>query len=1146
MSNIKKFSAIALSITTAMWLMAGVFMPTVSAQTSTDLQAQISALLAQIQALQGQLSTTQGSSSAILCAFTATLKLGSKGDAVKCLQQYLNGAGYTVATSGVGSVGNESTYFGSKTKAAVAAWQAANSLPSTGLFGSMSRAKYASLATTTTTTTTTTDTTTTTTTTTGLTLALASDNPGSQTVPLGAAGITALKFTVSGKGTLQSLTFKRLGVGSTGDFPSSGFYLYEGSTRLTSGRSINSTNNEISFLNLGLAIDGTKTLSLLIDIDTDTAGNFNYFTLTSAAGDPTPTGTLTGNPITWGSSQVGTVTATSSGSVANPSIGKLGALLAEFKLTAGSAEDIKINQLALTEAGTITNSYLSNFILKQSGTEVAKASAVGSKDLVTFVFATPYTLEKGQERVFQVYGDISGQARSGDTIIFYFDSKSDVQAIGQLYGFPVNPTITGLDTSSEGQTLTVSGGAVTVTFNGPITGDIALRAQDVEVYNFTIASANNIEIKNLRFTASTSGSLINGEGFPDMKVWDTSNNSVITSAFDVTSSTTSYVYTDVINISAGASKTYKVTVDVDSDNDDGDDIKVSLAAFSLGDIKNLDNNQNVALADIVPSGSSAVAGNTLTTRVATLDVQLSSTPSSQTIVRGTNLVSLAGFSFRAQNSDIKVSSVKITATSSSGTLTSGELQNLGLYDGATLVSTLKSLDTSALTATFDSLSITIPKGSTKILTVKGNIAADATNGDVYFVNIAAVNSTNITATDPAGNSVSLTPSGTQINTNTGVVVTLTTSGDVSVVKAADDSESESGIVIAGSEQVLAKFRFTATNENMTVNKMRLLVVPTNSAVDTSSAAADEVSMVKLYDGSTQIGSAAGYSVTGSGDNSGTVFIDSLGWVIPKDGSKTLTVKGVLNSISGGADSGASVYASIMASGFEAQGSTALDTALTAATGNQMVAYKTKPTFATPTAASSKLTVGQIPVIKFKIKADGPEQVAWKQIQFKVSMTGASITLVDAVPGTTGNVTIKRVGASSNLNIASAFSSTSTSTGEQAAITGGNTGYVSLLLSSEDTIAAGAEQEYEVALTFNNVSGTVGAASIVANLHRTETTLVSASTVSAVRSSILTATDAAPSFVWSDYSQTSHSETTADWANGVLVKILPSSSITISN
>lgn len=1143
MSNtIKKFSAFGLSLATAVSLSgAAMVLPVASAATVDELQAQITALLAQIQALQAQLTSASGQAAVASYSFTQDLTLGSKGDDVKALQQFLNAKGYAVASTGVGSAGNETTYFGSLTKAALAKYQAAVGItPSVGYFGPKTRAYVASIAaapitpvtpdivpvvpTT------------------GLALALASDNPAGITVPKSVSGAEFMKFTVSGKGTLTGLTFKRKGIGATADFASTGFYLYEGNARLTSGRSINSTTHEVSFLNLALAIDGTRTLSLKADISSSaTAGNISYFELVSATGDSEPTGALVGNAMTIGGQAVGSITATSTGSISNPYIGQLSAQVSEFKLTVGSTEDVSVKQLALTQGGSISNTNLSNFVLKASdGTVLAKADSVGAKDLVTFAFDTPYVIEKGQEKSLKVYVDVSGSAKSSDTVILYFDSKGDIVATGKTYGYSVDPDITGFDTTTEGHTITLTGGDVTITFNGPITGDIAVRGQDVEVYNFTIASKNNVEIRNLRLTASTSGSLIAGEGFPDMKVWDTSSNSVITSAQDVTSSTTAYVYTDIINISAGTSKTYKVTVDVDADNDDSDTIVISLAAFQSSDIKNLDNNQFVATTNIVPS--TAISGNTQTVKVPTLDVQLASTPSSQTYVQGASDRALAGFSFRAISSDIKLSTVKVTATSSTGTLTSGEVQNLALYKGSTKVSDVKSLDSSALTATFDNLSLTITKGATEVLTLRGNISANATDTDVYYFYIAAVNSSNISATDKDGNSATL--SGTAANSGGTVSLTITTSGAVAVTTAPDDVDSEAGIVIAGQEQVLAKFRFTATNEDMTVNKMKILVAASDSATATTTATADDAPIIKLYDGSTntQVGAAAGYSVQASGDTAGIAVIESLGWVIPKDSNKTLTVKGVLNSVSGGADTGTSLYVSVSASDFEAVGASAKDTSITAATGNQKVVYKTKPTFASPTAASSKLTVGQIPVMKFKIKADGPEQIAWKKIQFKVSMTGATMSAVTAVPSTTGNVTLKEVGASSNLNISSAFSGAGVASTTQAAVVGGETGYVTLNLNSAQTISAGAEKEYELQLTFANVSGTVGAASVIANIYRTETTLVSATTVSALESTL----DGDPSFIWSDYSVTAHTESTADWANGVLVKILPSSLITISN
>jgi uncharacterized protein YjdB len=81
---------------------------------------------------------------ATACVFTKSLYLGVSDIQVKCLQQYLNAAGYPVSVSGAGSSGKESAYFGAKTKAAVAKWQTANGvLPTSGYFGAISRAKYA-------------------------------------------------------------------------------------------------------------------------------------------------------------------------------------------------------------------------------------------------------------------------------------------------------------------------------------------------------------------------------------------------------------------------------------------------------------------------------------------------------------------------------------------------------------------------------------------------------------------------------------------------------------------------------------------------------------------------------------------------------------------------------------------------------------------------------------------------------------------------------------------------------------------------------------------------------------------------------------------------------------------------------------------
>ncbi len=70
-----------------------------------------------------------------------TLKYGMQGDEVKALQVYLNTHNYPVSPTGVGSLGNETTYFGLKTKQAVIKFQLANGLVGDGIVGSKTKEK---------------------------------------------------------------------------------------------------------------------------------------------------------------------------------------------------------------------------------------------------------------------------------------------------------------------------------------------------------------------------------------------------------------------------------------------------------------------------------------------------------------------------------------------------------------------------------------------------------------------------------------------------------------------------------------------------------------------------------------------------------------------------------------------------------------------------------------------------------------------------------------------------------------------------------------------------------------------------------------------------------------------------------------------
>ncbi|MES3030802.1 MAG: LamG-like jellyroll fold domain-containing protein [Patescibacteria group bacterium] len=72
--------------------------------------------------------------------FTRNLTLDSTGPDVKALQVYLNSKGFTVSSTGPGSPGNETTYFGYATRAALIKFQLSRGIvPAVGFFGPVTR-----------------------------------------------------------------------------------------------------------------------------------------------------------------------------------------------------------------------------------------------------------------------------------------------------------------------------------------------------------------------------------------------------------------------------------------------------------------------------------------------------------------------------------------------------------------------------------------------------------------------------------------------------------------------------------------------------------------------------------------------------------------------------------------------------------------------------------------------------------------------------------------------------------------------------------------------------------------------------------------------------------------------------------------------
>lgn len=801
-----------------------------------------------------------------------------------------------------------------------------------------------------------------------LAVALAAGTPAAATVPAGASSIPvlAVDFTASSAGdvVLSGLTLVKTGVSADSNI--SNVYLYDGNNRITSGRSITSTNSSVAFNNVGVTIakGTTKTITVKIDTATSVTSGASYgFKVVDAAAvvsngkGVTGSFPIAGNIFTASSTTGGSVTVAKTGSLVNPKVGEAGVVISKFKLTAGSAEDITVQQIALLVSGTASTSIIKNAKLYQSGTEIASVSAVNSKDLLVFAPTTAISIAKGDSRTFEVKADLD-TGRTDDSINVYLDETTDVLAIGQKYGFGV--TVTNSDLSTGAQTITLQGGDVTITSNGPSAAKIATNAKDVKLLNFNISSKNQVTFKKftIKLVSSETDSGANAydgllgdtdssgasdglvANYTDIKVVNTKTGATVFGPVDATSLVTTatgttaiseaadttayYTFTDEFTMAAGDSLDLVLTADVRNLSTLADETLVSsVYVSSTGtndrpEIRDVNNKTITNSSSLVPS--STIDGKTMTVVSDGLTLTRASTPVSKTYVKGTNSICFLGANLKAGDaSDIKLTQLKVegyinTDVGNTTTFTAGSeadsgattryvkdaVASVSLYDGSTQVGTTKSIQTNG-TATFDNLTYSIPAGVTKTLTVCGNFSSSIDTTKITAIAFTISAAANVTAENKDGNSVTATVAAA-VNGTTSPSVYMTTA-NVGTLTVKEEGSPNAAILVAGATgQTVAKYKLSAVNESFLVKKLDL-------ALDTGSDFTDDPSDDTTYASSIVSGTIsyknkAGETKTATASfSSGKAQFSNLDLYVPADGNTTVDVKASLNTISGGATTG---------------------------------------------------------------------------------------------------------------------------------------------------------------------------------------------------------------------------------------------------
>ncbi len=717
-----------------------------------------------------------------------------------------------------------------------------------------------------------------------LAVSLAPGNPGAATVTTNAQGVEFLRVRLSGTGTVTGMTVKRLGAGSVDDFTN--VYVYDGARRLVSGKSFSSSTGTATFIGLNVAVSGTKDLSIVADLPTTnaTAGDVNYMQVTSVTlSSGTVSGLpVSGNYITVSGAASGTVTVTKTGSIGNPNVGQVNAHLSEFKVSANT-EAASVKRIQMIQGGTVKPSDFANLKLKTGSNEWS--GTINSSGEMVFDLGSGYTIAKGGNAIFDVYGDITG--KKSETIALYFEYATDVLAIGDQYGYGMAAGITAVDSytagsSTESFELTLQGGVLTISFTGPTSADIGTSTDDTVFLKYTMTAATNIELRKTRlliaideagdgtwddFVVAASTSIAD---IDDIKVVNEDNGQVLVgpvdgSAFNEVGPASSNpagsdnaalnTFSDVIDLAAGQTIHVKVTGDVKTANTRTGSTLAADSKFAflledyadnvgLTEMKYSGTNTALAAIDIVPNAN--IAGPTMTIKSSALSLGLASNPPDQTVVQGTQSIDAVGITFTATNaSAMKVTDITLTGYSYSaatGTFLSGDPGDIGdmvssvaLYEkesGALISSspTSNGLAAAAGTVVFNGLNWNIPAGGSKTLLVRANLLnlAPPTN---YFFTFDIENTTDVTALDNSNNSVNAG----NASVNGGVtvvagstVVTYTSAGSIYVTEyESSPSKTKHSIYWGQTGVTLAQFKVRTTNEGFYITKFNLFGVGAN-------------------------------------------------------------------------------------------------------------------------------------------------------------------------------------------------------------------------------------------------------------------------------------------------------------------------------
>ena len=805
----KKIVAFAAGLAIAF---SGVFVSSASAQTAEELQAQIASLLAMIANLQAQLgntgdSTTPAPTTGGTCTamqFTLTHKIGDRGGEVMNIQKFLNANGFTVATAGPGSMGQETSYFGPATKAAVIAFQNAYAAEvlapvglstGTGYWGSSSRAKanameIARCAAAPTPAPTpapedeeeeeeeqvTND----------LTVSAAAQ-PGNSLAPKGASQIPFTKFTLTAGSedvTVENITVELTGLASREAFDKVMLLDEDG---LIVGREESLDSDDQADLGNDFVIKAGESKTFTVAATRVSTSGYDgevaAFSVVAINTDVTVEGSL---PITGaqhtinGTLSIGSVTLSTSSPDTAVEMGEEDVELATLGITA-NGEDILLKKVRFYQDG---NADLKDALDDLKAMYNGKSVDVEiDGDYIVVDFGSGVVLEEGDSEDLELTATIVGGA--GDKIQIDIDEAADFIAVGNDYGYGVEGT------KLSWPEITIGAGTVTIKKNADFDNnekvaagtDKALLSEfEVEAEGEDVTGDLVVTIKIDGKSASTSDADIDLDNLAIYK-GSTRISSKEDTLFATTTpgATTTVTFDDVTFERSTDFVEYSIKGDINKDVADGTIYEIESISYQSVETESGEN-----INDSIDEN----LNHKIEIEGAVVTVEISSpSPAEASADKDAQLVAEIQIDAEDSGDDITVTQIKMEYLGASTTV--AKVTNCELFDGTNSVSDREDAGTAM---NFSGLNIEVAAGESKDLTMKCDISNDFPTGSTSTISFGTVKfdaEGDVTGTD--FNNKSATGTST-VTVKSGIITALVTSDDENDDKAV--MENTNGVVLA--------------------------------------------------------------------------------------------------------------------------------------------------------------------------------------------------------------------------------------------------------------------------------------------------------------------------------------------------------------